>query len=474
MRSVEEVEVTIASRVPRFSNTLTWGVRLLRRAQVNRAVAYGILSYGWRFLSGPVSIVLIGTHFSRELQGYYYTFSSLLALQLFVELGMGTVITQFASHEWSRLGLDEHGRIVGEEAALSRLVSLGRLAFRWYLVAGAIFVCGAGVGGYIFFSHSVTPGINWVIPWFALCLLTGITLWLVSVWSLLEGCNQVSRVYAFKMIQAVVGTLAAWAAILVGAGLWTGVASTAVGIACALVYLAWRYRRFFDPFWSSPADARLSWRAEMWPMQWRLAVGYVFGYFSTWIFVPMLFRYHGPIVAGQFGMSWGVISSVSGIAAIWSAPRAPQYGMLIAKKEYEELDRFLFRVTAVATSVLVSSGVAVCLLVYVLTAIGHPFASRLMPPLPTGVLAFGVVMANLCTPFSVYLRAHKREPFMGLTVVMGVLTVVLTSVLARRFGAMGAAATYAGVASLVGFPAGMVIWYRCRARWHADIIERPA
>jgi O-antigen/teichoic acid export membrane protein len=182
----------------------------------------------------------------------------------------------------------------------------------------------------------------------------------------------------------------------------------------------------------------------------------------------MLFHYQGPVVAGQFGMTWTLVNSAVGVAAIWSGPRAPQFGMLIAQREYKELDRFLFRVTAAATSVLVSCGIAVWLLVYVLTAIGHPLASRLMPLLPTSILTFGVVIANLGNPFSVYLRAHKREPYMGLTIAIGVLTLVLTSLLARPFGAMGAAATYAGVASLVAFPLGMVIWYRCRAMWHAD------
>ena len=55
-----------------------------------------------------------------------------MALQAFIELGLGTVITQFVSHEWSRLELDISGGIRGDLAALSRLVSVGRIAARLY------------------------------------------------------------------------------------------------------------------------------------------------------------------------------------------------------------------------------------------------------------------------------------------------------------------------------------------------------
>jgi O-antigen/teichoic acid export membrane protein len=468
----EGLESILSRRSSSLFRLLTWAIQLLRRAQVNRAVAYGIVANGWRFIAGPVSMILIGTRFTPEVQGYYYTFSSLLALQIFVELGLGMVIVQFASHEWSKLGLDSQGRIVGEASALSRLVSLGHLAFRWYSVAGGIVAGGLGLGGYIFFSQSPTPvGVDWVAPWFALCLLTGMTLWLVSVWSLLEGCNQVSRVYAFRMIQGVLTSLASWAAILLGAKLWTAVVTTAVGIIWAAVFLARHYRHFFAPFLSALSGARLSWRLDILPMQWRLAVSFVFGYFSTWVFTPMLFHYHGAVVAGQFGMTWGLVGSVIGVASIWSAPRAPQFGILIARKEYAQLDRLLFRVAAASTSVLVLSGVAVWLAIYMVPAFSLRFAARLMPPLPTGILVLGVIMANFGHPFSVYLRAHRREPYMWLSIVLGILTLFLTWLLGIRFGAAGAAAAYAGVALFVAFPWSMVIWYRCRAAWHAEAAE---
>src|SRR5690606_18580569 len=66
--------------------------RLAARLEVDRAVAYGVLVRLWQVLAGPVTLVLIAHHFTPELQGFYYTFGSILALQSFLELGFYVVI----------------------------------------------------------------------------------------------------------------------------------------------------------------------------------------------------------------------------------------------------------------------------------------------------------------------------------------------------------------------------------------------
>src|SRR6266850_5266887 len=99
----------------------------LKRFEIDRAVFFGLLSRIWGLAAGGVTAILIATYFSPELQGYFYTFTTILALQVFAELGLGTVAVQFASHEWSKLSLDKSGHIVGDKDALSRLISIARV-----------------------------------------------------------------------------------------------------------------------------------------------------------------------------------------------------------------------------------------------------------------------------------------------------------------------------------------------------------
>ena len=121
------------------SSIFSHGIRFLRWIEVDRAVAYSILEKVWRFPAGLITLLLISSYLTPEIQGFYFTFISVLDLQGLIELGFSLVITPFASHEWVHLGWDGKGRISGDKKPLSRLISLGRLVFKWYFIAGILF-----------------------------------------------------------------------------------------------------------------------------------------------------------------------------------------------------------------------------------------------------------------------------------------------------------------------------------------------
>ena len=118
---------------------------------IDRAVFFAISGKIWTMAAGLITTLLIASFFPPELQGYYYTFFSVQAMQVFAELGLGTVITAYASHEWSKLGFDTQCKLTGDPDAKSRLISLGRFALRWYLVAGITVAIFLTIGGFIFF-----------------------------------------------------------------------------------------------------------------------------------------------------------------------------------------------------------------------------------------------------------------------------------------------------------------------------------
>ena len=139
---------------------------------------YSVLTTGWSAFAGLLTILVIAYWLSADEQGFYYTFSSVLALQVFVELGLTTVIIQVTSHEWAFLTHDENGKIRGDERVLSRLASLLRFSLKWYFVCGIVVIFLLSSGGYIFFLTRPHPEIEWQIPWLALCFVAGLTLML--------------------------------------------------------------------------------------------------------------------------------------------------------------------------------------------------------------------------------------------------------------------------------------------------------
>jgi O-antigen/teichoic acid export membrane protein len=443
---------------------------LFHKFDVDRAVFFGLLRRGWNFCSEPVTVILIATKFTPELQGYYYTFATILALQVFVELGLGTVIIQFASHEWSKLNLDESGHIVGDRDSLSRLSSIGDFTRKWYLIAGILAAIGLGIGGYIFFSTSHNSISNWISPWFLLCLITGINICLVPVWSLLEGCNQIAQLYTFRFFQGLLTSISIWIAILIGADLWTASIAGITTLLGSFFFLRHRYWIFIKTLvLSKPDGPKIKWRADMFPMQWRIAVSWIGGYFIFSLFVPVLFKYHGPLVAGQMGMTWNIVGMIGAISYSWLSPRAPQFGILIAQKRYAELDKQLWKVTKIVVGVSAFMAFNIWLFVFLINALDYNiatrFASRILPPLPTGLLVLAQFLFLVASPFSIYLRAHKKEPLMLSSLIYAVLVGCSTFFLGKYYSVIGMASGYL-ILNIIFMPIVFIIWYICRKKWH--------
>ncbi len=441
----------------------------LRKIEVDRPAFFSILSKAWLIITGPITIILIIIKFSPELQGYYYTFSTLLALQVFVELGLGVVIIQFASHEWSRLSITEKGFIAGSEEALSRLGSLARLSLRWYAVGAAFLILFLGIGGYVFFLESQKSGISWVFPWFSLCFLTGINLCLAPIWSLLEGCNQLAELYFFKFWQGLLVNLSIWIAILSGAGLFALSVSSIMFLACGLFFIKYKYWYFFRSlFFLNAKGPRIKWYKDIFPMQWRIAVSWVGGYFVFSLFTPVLFKFHGSVVAGQMGMTWNLVGIVIWISSAWLAPKIPRFGMLIAKKDYETLDKLFFKMTRVVLIVSVILGLSIWFGIFLLYNFHSKFAVRFLPPLTVAIFLLAQIIVSVSLPASGYLRAHKKEPLVFLSVMAGALIGGLTIILGKYYSAAGVAMGYL-IVNIIIIPLVFVTWQYCRISWHSNL-----
>jgi len=446
--------------------------KLLKLFGISRAVLFGAMSKVWFAVGGAVTVLLIMYYFSPTLQGFYFTFSSLLSLQLFIEMGLNSVIINFTSHEWAKLSLDKEGRITGDPVALSRLKSLARLVFMWYLIGAALLACILIGAGSYFFWRSDTAGIHWAGPWLFLCLATGINLVIVPAFSLLEGSNQVAQVYFFRFAQEMVRSLSTWFFIIFGGGLWTLGGSSFMMAICGTAFMLAKFRNYFISLWKVKVKAAIDWRKEIWPMQWRIAVSFMAGYFFFPLFTPLLFHYKGAVEAGRAGMTIAMTSALMLIASMWLITKAPQFGVLISKKSYKELDRLLIHSGIRAFLAALGGAIILFTSVYVLYSTGSPLSIRLLPPLPTGLFLAAAVLMQILIAQSTFLRAHKKEPFMGLSVTGAVIMAILAFSTVGRWGATGIAVSYFSLIAFFTIPFGTIIWLRCRNEWRAgDFIE---
>jgi O-antigen/teichoic acid export membrane protein len=240
------------------------------------------------------------------------------------------------------------------------------------------------------------------------------------------------------------------------------VAASGVQLGWNVGLLAVRYRRFFRAFVQTPAGPRLSWRADLWPMQWRLAISGVFSYFACNLFTPVTFDYHGPAAAGQMGMTWQLVTMLQGVALAWVQTRAPLFGRLVAKREFRELDRVFFRLTGISLFLVCGGAVVLWLAVWGLHFLEVRLALRLLAPLPTALFLSAIVCYHLPNCQAFYVRAHKREPLLILSVVSSLLIGGAVWYFGRLWGPLGMAGSYLLIVACVVLPWQTCIWSQYR------------
>lgn len=426
---------------------------------------WGLLGKAWLAGAGPLTALFVAYSFSPVIQGYYYTFLSLLALQIFLELGLTSVIGVFASHEWAKLSLDNKQRVTGDAEALSRLESLTRIGLRWFGIGGLVLALGLAGLGSAFFHY--TPGsaeVAWLGPWILLCLLTGASVVMLPAWALLQGCNQVTEVNFFRLLESCFRTLALWGALLLGAGLWSPAVSLLAALVVGVAFLLARYRRFFVSIFQAPLSARVDWKREIFPMQWRIAVSWIAGYFLFSLFTPVAFRYQGPVVAGQMGMTWAFVGGIGNLATTWLQVKSPVFAILVARRDFAELDRVALRTAVISFLVAAVAGAGLLLALAMLELLDHELHARFLPLFPVAIFAAAEVLNRLSNAQAIYLRSFKQEPFVGLSIACGLLVAVATFVGAIYFTMTEVALGY--LASVIlALAWGTSIFVRCRREW---------
>jgi len=442
--------------------------RIAHLVGLDRAIAYTVLARGWAGVSGLITVALIARRLSPAEQGYYYTFGSLVALQIVFELGFSVVILQLATHEVAHLTIDASDRIFGPDAAHSRLASILRKALKWYTVAAILMACFLIPAGWHFFATSGGPNHNiaWKLPWICVVIASSITFQIDPIFSFLEGCGYVARVARTRLAQSITGGLLAWTALLLHHGLFAPALLISGNAIAGIVWLATRRRLLFHLLRHPVGQHAIDWWKEVWPFQWRIAISYACGFFIYQLFNPVLFRYWGPAAAGRMGMSLNISNAIASIAIAWISTKAAPFGALIARREFSKLDHLFFRTLWQSLSLAVLGAVTVWSAVVLLNHRHIAFAQRVLPPLPFAFLLASMCINQVVNAWALYLRAHKQEKFLIPSVVGATALTLSTYFLGRRFGSLGMTSGQIVLAIVIGLGLGYYTFSKYRRLWH--------
>ena len=440
------------------------------RLGLDRAVVFTVLARAWTSVSGLITVVLIARFLTPVEQGYYYTYASLIALQMVFELGFSQVVMQLASHEQAHLSIGPDGSVTGDETAHARLASVLQLSVRWYGVGALVFALVLIPAGLYFFSSHQHPGeiVSWRAPWIAAAAAAVFAFQLDPLYSFFEGCGFVSNVAHMRWIQALVGSVLAWITLMTRHGLYAPATVIAGQVVVGVAWLFLRRDLLVELLTHKTGGQHVSWQNEIWPFQWRIAISWISGYFVYQTFNPFLFSYRGPVAAGQMGMSLSFANSVMVIAMAWVSTKAAPFGTLIAQKRYLQLDALFFSALRQSIFVAALGVIVVWSATTYLYSTHSRYAHKLLSPLPFALLLMAAVLNHLLASIGTYLRAHKQEKLFQLSLSIAVAVLISNYFFAKTSGALGMVAGYFVIMAVMGVGCSTLIFNKYRRLWHSD------
>lgn len=386
---------------------------------LDKAIFFTLISILWAVISGPLSIFFIIKYLTITEQGYWYTFQSLGALTTLAELGFTTIITQFISHEYAHLKI-KNGILVGENEKIDKTISLVRFSFKFYIIIIFIAFILLTAVGVIFLLHS-TNDISLLLAW-ASYSFSGAFLLIVSLFSaILKGFNKVELVQKIIFITGLANSIVIWAALIFGFGLWALAIGGIINIILSILIFYSSSTELWGQIIHSRVVDHYDWLKDTLPLQWRYAISWTSGYLILQFMVPVTMYYAGASVAGQLGLSLIIVRSIQTMASSWGMTKLPQFNILVAKKNREKLDNLLKEVQKQSILVFILGAISILLiLAFVFPLIG--WEQRVLPLYEIAIILIAEFALLIIFNWAFYLRAHKREPYMVLSVINGLMT----------------------------------------------------
>jgi len=446
-------------------NALSSALRRVKTlAGLDSHVLATVMFRSWGIVAGAVTLVLLPLFLSETQQGYYYTFASLLGLQVFFELGLSQVIIQLVGYEAAHLTFHDSGKVSGAPERVARLSAIVALLRRWYALAAVLFVVLGGLAGALFFGHNgqALPVSQWAPVWGAAVVLTAVNLYLSPQLAVIEGTGQVGQVARLRLLQSMVGYGGFWVLLLAGGHLWAAVTVPFVSACATLIWLRARGGWLKVP---SSLASPISWRRDVFPLQWRIAVSWACGYFIFSLFTPIVFASHGAVEAGRLGMAMSIFSAVTNLGLSWVNAKTPTFSMHVSRGESAALNHLFRNVALRSTAVTALLGFTVVGLAALCAHLDVGALQRIAAPATLFWIACASSINTAVYAAAVYMRAHREEPMLPVSIASALATVAVVMVLRGDVPQMMLG--YAAVSACVTLPWTYLLLERYRARHRA-------
>lgn len=357
-------------------------------------------------LSNGTSILLIGTQFDSETQGWYYYLLGLLGIQSVLELGFNSVVIQFLSHEYALFNLHKP----------NSFKSIMKWSFFWNLGLGILFYLVAVIGvGHVLATHQDYTSDKENL-WQLLVILTSLS-FLLNPWkSALDACNQIHKSQRIYLISGTISNMGLWWGIVHHHGLKSLVISMSINLILQGVF----FFKVVNPMLVSLSAAQGPFFEikRFFQQQAKIATSFLFGYFSSQTLIPLVFSFMGPVAAGRVGMSMQIYQALLSLGAVWSFPKIPLFSKYYVNGQIQNFTQLVESGCKISSWLTLLFGVMALIFIQFLNYLGFdrfaPFWCNLMIVLTALVQQHSMI-------YSSSIRFMKKEPFVAASAASALL-----------------------------------------------------
>jgi polysaccharide biosynthesis protein len=442
--------------------------RLLNTLGIDGAILYTSSARIIQAGGSIITLLLIAKFLSKEEQGFYYTFTSVLTIQIFFELGLSGILTQFVAHEMAHIEL-ENNIFKGEQKYISRLASIIHFSAKWYFIFALLLIIALILGGGIFFYKN-TQGveyIQWEVPWLMVSIFGGLNLLISPIMAILQGMHKVKEIAKLTFIQQIIVMIVSWISLILGAKLYLVAINLMMNFFILLIlYGLSGYLKLLCNLLKYKVIEKINYWKEIFPYQWKIALSWASGYFIFQALNPIVFSFYGAVIAGKLGMTITILNGILALVISWTSTKIPLWSSYIAKREYDELDKSVIYTIKKSTLVAFLGISGAIILIGGLQYFNLNLGNRFLPIELAFILLMTIPINNVINIWSASLRSFKKEPFLFVALMVGLFSITEVYITAKFFSLTILIVGYFLVFALVSLPLNLYVYNKKKKEYY--------
>jgi O-antigen/teichoic acid export membrane protein len=376
---------------------------------INEATKNVFLFRLWTVFSGLVVLISVPLNLSSSEQGYYFLFVSILALQVFFELGLNQALIQFVTHEYYK--------------NLEKLKVTIQFFKNIYKYIAIMYVVSLVVGGLIFFKNDAFFfEKNYYLIYLILILLNGFNIYQNINLCFHDSCNRMEHSYRHRLIQSLIGNILLIVMLYCGMGLWSFIALPLSSVFLSSIWLR-KNKLTYDV--EGPIKVNYKKIAkEILPFQWRIAVSWISGYLVFQLFVPMTYKQYGAIEAGKLGLTMAAFNAMLSVVMGITSAKNPDIIKNIVQGDKKKLMKILIKLISITGLLVLIFSIIIITIIFYGQENNINFIKRFLDPKITLIIGIITVINSVIFNLASFMRAHREEPMMLQSLTMGILTAI--------------------------------------------------